>query len=53
MSQSGFCEVTGFHPTTISYWETGRRIPRLLVFVEIMGVLDVSADELLEGLGSR
>jgi transcriptional regulator with XRE-family HTH domain len=38
------------HPTAISFFESGKRMPRLDTVVKLTGVLGCRADELVEGM---
>jgi transcriptional regulator with XRE-family HTH domain len=38
------------HRTEVSYLERGLRFPRIDTLAKLMGALDVSADEMLEGI---
>lgn len=37
-------------PTAISFFESGKRMPRLDTLVKLTSVLDCTADELIEGM---
>lgn len=41
------------HPTHVCFWENGKRMPRLDTLVKLVSVLEVSADELIEGMAWR
>jgi len=47
LSQKELAELTGGHVSNLSYYESGRRIPSLELFVKIARVLGVSTDYLL------
>lgn len=47
MTQEQLAEAVGVGVTHISHIETGNTIPSLKVFVDIINILDCSADELL------
>jgi transcriptional regulator with XRE-family HTH domain len=38
------------HPTLVSHWEHGRQMPRLDTVVKLVSVLEVPADDLIEGM---
>lgn len=46
-TQWEFAEMLGVQPTSVVYWETDRRKPRVDILVEIAKLLQVSTDWLL------
>jgi transcriptional regulator with XRE-family HTH domain len=50
MSQRHLARITELDPTAISFFEHGKRTPRLDTLVKLIGALDCRADELVEGL---
>lgn len=50
-SQEEFARLADMHRTEVSTLERGRREPRLGTLIKLSGALDVSLDELLEGIG--
>lgn len=51
LSQEKLAEITGLHRTYISSLERGNRNPTLLTLQSLSKALDMSVDELIEGLG--
>jgi transcriptional regulator with XRE-family HTH domain len=47
ISQRTLAKKIGFHPTAISHFEAGRRLPSLSSLVKIANALDISIDYLL------
>jgi transcriptional regulator with XRE-family HTH domain len=50
LSQEQLAELAGLHRTEIGMLESGARVPRLDTLVKLVGSLEVSADELLDGI---
>jgi transcriptional regulator with XRE-family HTH domain len=50
LSQEGLGFGASLHRTEIGYLERGHRLPRIDTLVKLAGALEVSADELLEGI---
>ncbi len=50
LSQEQLAELAGLHRTEIGLLESGARVPRLDTLVKLMGSLEVSAEELLDGI---
>lgn len=51
LSQEELGELTELHRTQISNLETGKRMPRLDTLLKLVCVLEIPADDLLEGMG--
>ena len=51
LSQEDLSVRASLHRTEISHLERGLRIPRIDTLVKLRGSLDISADELLIGMG--
>ena len=49
MSQERLAEAVGVGTTHISHIETGKVLPSLSVFIGLLNVLQVSADEIVAG----
>ncbi len=50
LSQEQLAQLASVHRTEVGLLENGARIPRLDTLVKLMGSLEVSADELLDGI---
>jgi transcriptional regulator with XRE-family HTH domain len=50
LSQEQVAELAGLHRTEIGMLESGARVPRIDTLVKLMGSLEVSANELLDGI---
>ena len=50
INKAELARLTELHPTAISFFESGKRTPRLDTLVKLAGALDCRADELMEGL---
>lgn len=50
INKAQLARLTELHPTAISFFESGKRMPRLDTLVKLAGVLGCGADELVEGL---
>jgi transcriptional regulator with XRE-family HTH domain len=50
LNKSQLARLTELHPTAISLFESGKRMPRLDTLIKLMGVLGCRADELVEGM---
>lgn len=50
LSQEAVAWVAGIHPTQISLYEHGQRMPLLASFVRLAGGLGVSSSTLLDGI---
>ncbi|MGH2975795.1 MAG: helix-turn-helix domain-containing protein [Solirubrobacterales bacterium] len=51
LSQEELAVRASLHRTEISFVERGLRLPKVDTLIKLAGSLEVSADELLEGLG--
>jgi transcriptional regulator with XRE-family HTH domain len=50
LNQAQVARLTELHPTAISFFESGKRMPRLDTLIKLTGVLGCRADELVEGV---
>lgn len=50
LSQSELAEKIGVSQNTVSQWETGERIPNVLILKKLTKILGCSADSLLEDI---
>lgn len=50
INKAQLARLTELHPTAISFFESGKRMPRLDTLVKLTGVLGCRADELVEGM---
>jgi transcriptional regulator with XRE-family HTH domain len=50
LSQEQLADLAGLHRTAVGLLERGFRLPRIDTLVKVAGALEVSADELLEGI---
>jgi transcriptional regulator with XRE-family HTH domain len=50
INKAQLARLTELDATTISFFELGKRTPRLDTLVKLTGALDCRADELLEGM---
>lgn len=50
LSQEELAQLAEIHRTQISFLETGRRMPRLDTLLKLVSVLEIPADDLLEGM---
>ncbi len=50
LSQEELAQLTELHRTQISNLETGKRMPRLDTLLKLVCVLEIPADDLLEGM---
>ena len=50
LSQEQLAQLAGLHRTEVGLLESGARLPRLDTLVKLICSLEVSADELLEGI---
>jgi transcriptional regulator with XRE-family HTH domain len=50
LNKAQLARLTELHPTAISFFESGKRMPRLDTLIKLTGVLGCRADELVEGM---
>ena len=49
MTQAEIAAQIGVNQNTISQWETGERMPRAVMIIQLAKILDCTVDELLNG----
>ena len=49
MTQAEIAARIGVNQNTVSQWETGERMPRAVMIIQLAKVLDCTVDELLNG----
>ena len=49
MTQAEIAAQIGVNQNTVSQWETGERMPRAVMIIQLAKILDCTVDELLKG----
>lgn len=49
MTQAEIAAQIGVNQNTVSQWETGERMPRAVMIIQLAKILDCTVDELLNG----